>query len=45
MGSEIPLNLYDCMYEDDGIHWQYNNNTLNKVLYNLNKMQVSTSIK
>ncbi|KRT82033.1 hypothetical protein AMK59_5866, partial [Oryctes borbonicus] len=45
MASEIPLNLYDCTYDDEDINWQYNDNVLSKVIENLTRKYTTNAIQ
>lgn len=43
MASEIPLNLFFCEY--DNLTWNYDKDTLKKVIEKLNAIWMMTSIK
>nr|XP_022902668.1 tRNA pseudouridine(38/39) synthase isoform X1 [Onthophagus taurus] len=45
MASEIPLNLFECNYDDENIIWNYSEISLNMVLENLKKKLTYSSIK
>jgi hypothetical protein len=43
MASEIPLNLYDCSYEN--VSWIYDRETVDNVTKNLSKFWTFFTIK
>lgn len=45
MASEIPLNLYDSLYECDSVNWQYGEDTLTKVVEKLTRMYTINAIQ
>ncbi|GJQ87621.1 hypothetical protein Trydic_g17449 [Trypoxylus dichotomus] len=45
MASEIPLNLYECMYENEDIDWQYDDKVVSIVIENLTKKYTIGSIQ